>query len=280
MKEKLLFFDIDGTLVNFKGQMPESARAALKEAQKNGHKIFLCTGRGKGQIYPFLLDFGFDGVVAAAGAYVEYHGKILIHKVYGADLVRTVSELFAENDTSFMLQTTAGCVMTHRGLVRFVRSLGVDAEDEDAARAFVKKTWGTLILDDDAASFAEKYADTENLLYSDCPLSIAEVQKAVGPGLLVVPPSFSHVVEGQGEITISGVEKSAAIRETAEKIGKSIGDTVAFGDGPNDVEMLRAAGIGVAMGNAIPEAREAADVVTRDIDDGGIAYALRELGLI
>ena len=69
--EKIVFLDIDGTLVNFNQQMPESTWKALKEARENGHKLVLCTGRTYGHIYPWLLEIGFDAIVASAGAYVR-----------------------------------------------------------------------------------------------------------------------------------------------------------------------------------------------------------------
>ena len=74
MSKKILFFDIDGTLIAFDGIFPESAKQALKKAQQNGHEIFLCSGRNRCQIDPVLAEFGFDGYVTSAGADVEYHG--------------------------------------------------------------------------------------------------------------------------------------------------------------------------------------------------------------
>ena len=62
---KIIFFDIDGTLVGFKGDILDSTREALQAAKRNGHKILLCTGRSKNQIYPWLLEEGFQGIVAA-----------------------------------------------------------------------------------------------------------------------------------------------------------------------------------------------------------------------
>lgn len=282
MNSKLLFFDIDGTLVNFQTQMPDSAKKALRKAQENGHKIFLCTGRGKTQIYPFLLDFGFDGIIAAAGAYIEYEKKLLFHQVFGTERIKKIVDLFSEYDIAFMLQGTKGCVMTTRNMVRFIQSLGYDVRDDqiDLIRKVVERALGTLIIDEDIISFPEKYPDTENLLYSNSPLSREEVQKRLGSDLHVVPPSFNKPRADQGEITISGMEKSFAIKRTADLVGADIKDTISFGDGANDVAMIRAAGIGVAMGNAIQEAKEAADFVTRDIDDDGIAYAMEKLGLI
>lgn len=282
MSVKYLFFDIDGTLVNFKTQMPESAKEALKEAQANGHRLFICTGRGRAQIYPFLLDFGFDGIIGAAGAYMEYEEKVLAHKTYGRERMQKVMDLFKAHDITFMLQMTEGSVMTSRNLMRFARSLGYEVRDDqfDEVKQVIEHFLGKLVLDDELDGYAEKYKDTENLLYTDSPLSVADMQKDLGADLRVMPPSFNKVKPDQGEITISGVSKDQAIRETMRLLGGDMADTIAFGDGANDVSMIKAAGTGVAMGNAIPEAKAAADLVTRDIDEDGIAYAMRKLGLI
>ena len=68
--------------------------------------------------------------------------------------------------------------------------------------------------------------------------------------------------------------------EFAARFGFANGETMAFGDGGNDVAMLRAAGVGVAMGNACDEALNAADYVTATVDDDGIARALEHLGIL
>ncbi|HET9127699.1 MAG TPA: HAD hydrolase family protein, partial [Propionibacteriaceae bacterium] len=71
MTPRSVFLDVDGTLVDETGQIPESARGAVREARANGHRVFLCTGRSLAELWPEILDIGFDGLVAAAGAYVE-----------------------------------------------------------------------------------------------------------------------------------------------------------------------------------------------------------------
>ena len=66
MSRKLIFLDVDGTLVDFTMHMPESAREALSIARKRGHLISLCTGRTVTNVYPWLLEFGFDAIVTIA----------------------------------------------------------------------------------------------------------------------------------------------------------------------------------------------------------------------
>ena len=82
------------------------------------------------------------------------------------------------------------------------------------------------------------------------------------------------------DVNVRGVDKATGMAEFAAHFGFANGETMAFGDGGNDVAMLRAAGAGVAMGNACDEARAAADYVTASVDDDGIRRALEHFGVI
>ena len=82
------------------------------------------------------------------------------------------------------------------------------------------------------------------------------------------------------DITRRGADKGNALRLLAAHEGLDIGECIAFGDGGNDISILRTAGIGVAMGNAADDVKAEADYVTTHIDDNGIANAFRHFGLI
>ncbi len=282
MKAKYLFFDIDGTLVNFQAQMPESAKRALSLAQARGHRIFLCTGRGKSQIYPFLLDFGFDGIVAGAGTYVEWDGEVLYHRTFGRDNIQKIVEFFERQGIAYMLQGAGGCVLTKKGMIRFIQSMGYEAgEDQiEETKKILENSLGKVILDDDTDHFPEKYDITENILYANSPLSLPDVQEKLGPTLTVTAPSFGRPRPDQGEISITGIKKSIGMQQIMNAAGIEREDTIAFGDAANDLNMLLFAGCGVAMGNAVPEVKEAADYITSDIDDDGIYRAMRELDIL
>jgi len=75
--EKIIFLDIDGTLIDYTQKLPDSAREAIHLAQARGHKLLISTGRSKPAIYPWLFELGFDGMIAGAGAYAEFGGKIV-----------------------------------------------------------------------------------------------------------------------------------------------------------------------------------------------------------
>ena len=87
MKQHMIFFDIDGTLLDDEqGIVPESTVRALHQARENGHLLFICTGRCQA-IWPSdILDIGFDGVVGGCGTHIVYHGEELLHAVIEPDL--------------------------------------------------------------------------------------------------------------------------------------------------------------------------------------------------
>ena len=73
----ILLLDIDGTLVDHRTDLPDSAAQAVRKARTNGHGIYLCTGRAKAEIYPHLWDLGIDGLIGGNGSYVESGGEVL-----------------------------------------------------------------------------------------------------------------------------------------------------------------------------------------------------------
>lgn len=87
-KRKIVFIDIDGTLVDDDGSIPLSAQKACKQARENGHLLYLCTGRSKAEIYDSIWDVGFDGLIGAGGGYVEFGKDVLYHKRVTAEDVR------------------------------------------------------------------------------------------------------------------------------------------------------------------------------------------------
>ncbi|MBM6839913.1 HAD-IIB family hydrolase, partial [Clostridium saudiense] len=80
MSKKVIFLDVDGTLVNDNGVVPESAKIAVRKAKENGHYVFLCTGRSKAELYDDIMEIGFDGVIGAAGGYIEVNNEMILHK--------------------------------------------------------------------------------------------------------------------------------------------------------------------------------------------------------
>ena len=89
-----------------------------------------------------------------------------------------------------------------------------------------------------------------------------------------------HQSDYSFDLTLKGVSKAVGIEKLVERLGRDMADTIAFGDGRNDIEMLETVAMGVAMGNAVPEAKAVADFETDRIENDGIVKALKEFRLI
>ena len=91
---------------------------------------------------------------------------------------------------------------------------------------------------------------------------------------------MARIDQMSGEMTKMGVNKATGMQRLMDELKIGREDTIAFGDGPNDVEMLQFAGTGVAMGNAIPAVKQYADMVTDKIDEDGLYHAFERLHLL
>ena len=89
---------MDGTLVDYKGRLPESAAAAVRLARQQGHKVYICTGRSKAEIYPNLWDIGLDGMIGGNGSYVEDQGQVVMHQVISPEQCRRIVDWLHERN--------------------------------------------------------------------------------------------------------------------------------------------------------------------------------------
>ena len=277
MQQKLLFFDIDGTLVGFDGQIPESTWRALESARENGHLLFICSGRSRNQIYRSLLDFGFDGIVSATGGYVEYDGKVISHDVFGRDRLQKIVDCIKGTGTALILQGKNRSIASKQHEEQFCRtfSKAIDISSLRDLEAFYK-----LENDNDILSFPEKYSDTESILYCDCPWPTQELRERMREDIRVETASFKKPDPYSGEITLLSQSKETGIRNILDYLGKSQDDVIGFGDGANDLEMLDFSKVAVVMGNGSDRVKAHATYITDSVDSDGIYKAMKHLNLI
>lgn len=272
MDTKYIFLDIDGTLVDFDCTMPESARAALTAAQKNGHKLMLSTGRFYGQIYPWLLDaVHFDGLIMSSGANIVYGGERIYVKHFSRDQLAHLEECFNKAGACSCRQLESGLVSTESDYARMCAML-VDA---GVSRESIKSLHGDVTMADMTA-----LGGVEKVIYYGASLELEDMRRLLGAEFNIDPFSFKNMPATCGEVNLAGISKGNAIKMMMAHIGADMRDTIAIGDGGNDITMIREAGIGVAMGNASDDIKAAADMITDPIDKDGIYNAFVLLGLI
>lgn len=271
--EKVLFFDIDGTLVNFDTTIPASTITALRLARENGHKLILCTGRSLGQLQGSIKELAFDGGVLAAGAYVRYQNTIIEQTTIPKIKLQKIWTFIEEENLPYITQ----CVdhtATERTEKKHLFDVMRNKYQVD------EKQFSTVFANMEFVENKDDFSHVEKVLYYDTAYTVEEIRKKLGSQFDVVPMSFMKDGTSSGEITQAGINKAYGMEKLLNYLGKTREDAIAFGDGPNDLEMLSYAGIGVAMGNADEDVKAKADMVTERIDKDGIFLAMQKLKII
>lgn len=284
IRKMLIFLDIDGTLTDMRGVIPDSAAEALAAAKAKGHRLIIGSGRSMCEIYPHMRESGlFSGYVAGAGAYVELDGKVLRDRPMPPAMTARVMCWLQDNGADFICECN-DFMYEYRNSIDYliegaVRRLGEGERERIQANyaKIVRKICAGDFSRGEAYHFAETH-DVNKILYYHSTCQASGMQKQM-PGCLVLPSSFLKGQSGTGEISEMGVSKADGVRLIREALGVPENQTMAFGDGANDREMLQAAGISVAMGNANPDLKTLADYVTDDYDKNGIRNAFRHFGL-
>ncbi len=266
--KKVVFIDVDGTLLDHTHKIPESAKKALVGAKKNGHYLVLCTGRTHSIISKDLLEY-FDGVVASAGAHIFWGDEEIFHSCIPRKELKIVSDVLNKHGANYIFQSDNGRVATEDNKNRFIDFFSVEG-GKDVRDSFVKE-----IID-----FPYERDDIESSFYIGAKVSIDEIQKEVGNGVKVTGASFGNERIFNGEVTMAGVTKATGMQRVLNHLGLTREDSIAFGDGPNDFEMIEFAYVGVAMGNAIDELKAIANMITDHVSENGLYNGFVKLNLI
>jgi len=105
---KLIFLDVDGTLVDYHNRIPESAIKAIRQAREKGHLVYVCTGRSKAEMQPELWEIGLDGMIGGNGSYVEHHGQVLMHQLISKEDAAKIVDWLTERHLAFYLESNNG----------------------------------------------------------------------------------------------------------------------------------------------------------------------------
>lgn len=268
---KVIFLDIDGTLVDYEGKMPKSAMKAVQEARKNGHKIYLTTGRSKAEVYQYLWDIGFDGMIGGNGMYIEDNGLVIQDLAMSKEMtVRTVHWM-NENDIGFYLESKNGLFGSDNF---FSKASFLYGEDSEENRKKVNDLFPEMIFDGEM-----KRDDVAKISFCLNPDKLEEAKKEFQDELKIGSWSLTGKKQEFGEFAINGVDKVNAVHILLEHLKAGLEDTFAFGDADSDLQMVKHCNVGVAMGNATDNLKEVADYVTEDVTNHGLWNAFRKYGI-
>jgi len=244
-----IFLDIDGTLMS-NGIIPQKNIEKITHVQQLGHKVFINTGRSYACIPKNLMDaIQFDGVVAGIGSYVLLKGEIVQNI--------TIPKNTLEKVTEYFLSTGRPCLFEGEEKLLYLNI--DDAEDK-------------LII---------RHSNDFSTVYKDVLITKVTVQGILSDDEIKQLEEefvvFQH--EAYGEFAIKGCSKSNGMKVMLKRLSLKIENSIAMGDSKNDMDMLKHAGISVAMENSPDEVKKLCDYVSDTAANAGVAAALEALVL-
>lgn len=275
---KIIFLDVDGTLVDYENRLPKSAVEAVRQARKNGHRVYISTGRSKAEVYQELWDIGLDGMIGGNGSYVEDNGNVVMHTLISKEQCKRVIDWLHERGLEFYLESNNGLFASEnfeeKGkpvIQEYSKRKGKDHTSEITVKsAFPDMIFGGELYRDDLNKISfilDSYKD-----YLDAKEAFPDLEAGTWGG------------KGEtalfGDLGVKNINKANAIEHLLKYLNADISDTIAFGDARVDIPMLEYCAYGVAMGNGGTEIKEAADYITDDVENDGLWKAFKKLSLI
>lgn len=251
---KCIFFDVDGTLLSHTlKDVPESTKIALQCLEKKGIKRILATGRHKKEIENLPVGtIDFDAYVTMNAQLCYTRNGEVFYENYIQDAKRIV-EIFELKEIPLMI------VEEERLYINFINEDVVDAQNS---------------ISTPLPPIGEYYGGKIYMAVAFLPKEKEHILKEI-----LQDVTITRWTEKAVDIVPLGGSKLIGIQEYLKKYNIAIEEVMAFGDGENDMEMLKYVGYGIAMGNAEDEVKEIADYVTADIDEDGIMRGLEHFGV-
>ena len=279
MGRKAIFLGVDGTLTLPNGQVSPKVEEAISKVRKNGHYVFLCTGRNKAGVRA-LMPIGFDGIICSAGGYIEMNGDKVYESSLSQEDLQLARDVFDQHHIMYNLEATH---MTF--------------QDEEMNKEFIKHRLTDERLNSEMIRLLNEQKDRFNIHsleeYENNPQPIQklcfmcdDIQKLEKPKE-ILSEKFNFIIHEifsqdviNGEIIIKGTNKGNAVQFVTEKLGLSLEDTIGFGDSMNDYEMIKVCHHAVVMGNGVKELKQYASSICESVEDDGIYHELKRLGLL
>lgn len=271
LSPRAVFVDIDGTLCDSRQRIPDSALEALDQVRARGHRLFACTGRSAPEVYPRFWEVGFEGLVGGAGGYASVGNSVLVDERMPREHVDALTALWEELDAFYIWQGPDQMGPSEGYLDFFVPRAGQHPEDWiEYAQSITP-----FIVDIDGGAFTKvtAYVPPEKA-------SMQRVSAALPDGYRAIIGSVGAAGYVPFEVVPAHLSKAIGIRAICEHMGIPLSHAVALGDSDNDVEAVKAAGLGISIGGGCDDLVAVADIVAPAVGQGGLAWALAAAGLI
>lgn len=257
---KIVFFDIDGTLLPSSQGIPDSAKQSVLELQKKGIQTVIATGRPIADTVAIAKELQIDSYITFNGSHAVHKGEEIFRQHWDQKTIDSLFSISQQQNHDILFMKEKENIMHNRKQCD-IKSIVKDLE------LSYKESKNDVPPEEVMGAFLVAKNKEEVSRYQDIP----EIS---------LDASSSAVNHAAYNILSHRINKGTAIWEYLSHFNLSPNDAVAFGDGMNDKEMLSFVGMGIAMGNASPILHAYAKMVTtKDVEDG-IWNGLKEIGLL
>ncbi|MFC7685573.1 Cof-type HAD-IIB family hydrolase [Ureibacillus sp. GCM10028918] len=253
----IIFFDVDGTLYNSEKKIPDSAKKAIEAARNNGYEIAIATGRAPFMIQSILKELEIDTYVTFNGQYVVYKGEVIYTDSVPKEYLAKIIDFGLERNHPVVFiddKEMVASIEGHSFIEQSLNTLKYSYPYSNPLFYESNEVYQTLIFMEESAEplYRETFSEVNFVRWH---------------------PYSCDILPKDGS-------KARGIKKLLERVNIPIEKAIAFGDGLNDIEMLREVGTSVAMGNGVEEAKAVADIITDHVDRDGVAKAMKILNII
>lgn len=264
MEQKLLFFDIDGTLITEgTGKIPESTKKAIKMAKEEGHLLFVNTGRTRTSLPEKITSLNFDGYVCGCGTNIFLGDQELLSAKLSNELCAKVAKTVRRYKVPVFYEASDAIYFDY------------EIPDEDGWVGRAQKIFELQGRDiQEVIEGGEKVYDKLLTILKPTKENL-ELKEYLSRYFLCIDRGHDMY-----EVIQKDYSKATGIFFLCRYLGKSIEDCYVFGDSENDRSMLEAVPNSIAMGNGEEAIKACCSYVTKDIEEDGIYAAMEHFGLI
>ena len=275
---KILFIDIDGTLVDYENRLPASAVKAIRMARAAGHRVYLCSGRSKAENKQEIWDIGLDGYIGGNGSYVESDGEVVMHQLVTPGQCRRIVDWLHSRKLEFYLESNSGLYGSENFRQRAVpvmkeycrRKGKADADQASPDTVFPTMIYGADLYRDDVNKVSyilDSYQD-----FLDAREQFPDLQNGTWGG--------AGETALFGDLGVKGITKAHAVEVLLKHLNARQEDTIAFGDAAVDIPMFEVCAQSCCMGSGGDGAKAAANYVTTAVEEDGLYNAFVHFGLL
>ncbi|WAH36165.1 Cof-type HAD-IIB family hydrolase [Alicyclobacillus dauci] len=258
---KAMFFNIDGTIISPNTErVSDSVKAAIDELHANGVTPILVSGRPPFAIQPVAEELSIHTYIAFNGGLAFHDGEIIYNRPIDKAIIEKMVQMSAQLNHSLVFPGIDGYFTTERN----------------------ESTWSSIqeLFTRVAPLVDPDYWKTHDIYQIELIGKSEQVHHYVEEFQRDLHFYSWHIHKNATNVNPIENSKAIAMTRVLKHLSIDIADSIAIGDGPNDVEMIETANIGIAMGNACESLKRAANYVTATVWDDGAVHALRHFNLI